>query len=127
MSETWLKENPALLEYVSLPGYGQYFETVTTFAVVVLEHILAIQSSTSEERISKVFNRIWNNYGSKFRDEISIGKALIGVIYRSERVQSPSDWLDSFESLLGYLTVSWDGLLLVTGDINIDLLKPTIL
>jgi hypothetical protein len=51
-------------------------------------------------------------------------KALIGVIYRSERIQSSSDWLDSFESLLGHLTVSWDGLLLVTGDINIDLLKP---
>ena len=49
---------------------------------------------------------------------------MIGVIYRSERVQSPSDWLNSFESLLGYLTVPWDGLLLVTGDINIDLLKP---
>jgi hypothetical protein len=44
-------------------------------------------------------------------------KALISVIYRSERIQSSSDWLDSFESLLGYLTVSWDGLLLVTGNI----------
>ena len=40
-------------------------------------------------------------------------KALIGVIYRSERVQSSSDWLDSFESLLGYLAVSWDRPLLV--------------
>ena len=53
-------------------------------------------------------------------------KALIGVIYRSERVDlSPLDWLDAFESLLAHLTVSWDGLLFFTGDTNIDMLKPS--
>ena len=38
---------------------------------------------------------------------------------------SPSDWLDAFETLLAHLTVSWDGLLLLTGDTNIDMLKPS--
>ena len=53
-------------------------------------------------------------------------KAQIGVIYRSERVGlSPSDWLDTFETLLAHLTVSWDGLLLLIGDTNIDMLKPS--
>ena len=53
-------------------------------------------------------------------------KALIGVIYRSERVGlSPLDWLDAFESMLAHLTVSWDGLLFLTGDTNIDMLKPS--
>lgn len=52
-------------------------------------------------------------------------KALIGVIYRSERIGlSPSDWLGAFETLLAHLTVSSDGLLLLTGDTNIDMLKP---
>ena len=36
-----------------------------------------------------------------------------------------TDWLDRFENLLGYLTASWDGLIVVTGDINIDLLQRT--
>ena len=34
-----------------------------------------------------------------------------------------SDWLQCFEALLSDVTVSWDGMLLVTGDFNIDLLK----
>ena len=38
---------------------------------------------------------------------------------------SNSDWLECFESLLGYLTVNWNGLLVLLGDINIDLLQPS--
>ena len=38
---------------------------------------------------------------------------------------SPSDWLNSLDNLLGYLTVYWDGMLMLTGDINIDMLRPS--
>ena len=34
------------------------------------------------------------------------------------------EWLKHFESLRGYLTATWDGLIDVTGDINVDLLGP---
>ena len=52
-------------------------------------------------------------------------RALVGVIYNSERMLSPSGWLNSLENLLGYLTVCWDGMLMLTGDINIDMLRPS--
>ena len=32
--------------------------------------------------------------------------------------------MDRLEAPIGYLTVSWDGLLVLTGDANIDMLKP---
>ena len=51
-------------------------------------------------------------------------KSLVGVIYNSERILNPSSWLDSLKSLLGHLTVSWDGMLILTGDVNIDILSP---
>ena len=55
-------------------------------------------------------------------------KALVGVIYNSERILNPSSWLDSLERLLGHLTVSWDGMPILTGDVNIDMLSlPTTL
>ena len=41
------------------------------------------------------------------------------------KILSESDWLERVESLLGYLTMSWDGLLVVTGDVNIDMRKPS--
>ena len=46
-------------------------------------------------------------------------------MYRSKLILSESDWLECIESLLGYLTMSWDGLLVVTGDVNIDMQKPS--
>ena len=52
-------------------------------------------------------------------------RALVGVIYNSERMLSLSDWLNSLENLLGYLTVCRDGMLMLTGDINIDMLCPS--
>lgn len=39
-------------------------------------------------------------------------------------MQPFTDWLDNFESLLSDLVVSWDGMLLLTGDFNVDLLRP---
>ena len=52
-------------------------------------------------------------------------RVVVGVIYNSERMLSPSDWLNSLENLLGYLTVYWDGMLMLTRDINIDMLRPS--
>ena len=51
-------------------------------------------------------------------------KLLLGTMYRSERMLTSTEWLERFENLLGYLTGTWDGLIVVTGDINIDLLRP---
>ena len=33
-----------------------------------------------------------------------------------------NDWLENFESLLRELTITWDGMLLMMGDFNTDLL-----
>ena len=33
------------------------------------------------------------------------------------------DWLQNFEELLSDLAISWNGMLLITGDFNIYLLK----
>ena len=46
-------------------------------------------------------------------------KLLIGTIYRSESQMN----LQDFEELLSDLAISWNGMLLITGDFNIDLLK----
>ena len=49
-------------------------------------------------------------------------KLLLGVIYRSERILGCNDWIDQFEDLLSKVVSRWDGMLLVTGDMNINLL-----
>ena len=49
----------------------------------------------------------------------------IGTIYRSTRIMDTQQWLTHMESMLSDLTTSWEGLLIITGDMNIDLLKPS--
>jgi hypothetical protein len=124
MSETWLKENHALLEYVSLSGYGAVFRNRDNIrgggVGAYISNSIKYKRRKDIENLQPNMEQLWFEVPGRNKHS----KALIGVIYRSERIQSSSDWLDSFESLLGHLTVSWDGLLLVTGDINIDLLKP---
>ena len=49
-------------------------------------------------------------------------KLLVGNFYRSEAMHRPSAWLDKFEDLISYITAQLDGPLVLTGDMNFDLL-----
>jgi len=55
----------------------------------------------------------------------SESQILVSQLSMDIITMSPPDWLDAFESLLAHLTISWDGLLFLTGDTNIDMLKPS--
>ena len=54
-------------------------------------------------------------------------KMLLGTIYRSQSQMHFSEWLDTLEDLLSELVCSWDGMLLLAGDVNIDMLKQNYL
>ena len=47
---------------------------------------------------------------------------LVGVIYRSDLLMTVSYWLECFEDLLSHITSTWDGMVILTGDINFDLI-----
>ena len=51
-------------------------------------------------------------------------KALIGIMYWSTRILSTPDWQQRVEVLLSHNTVTWDRLLILTGDMNIDRVQP---
>ena len=50
-------------------------------------------------------------------------RLLAGVIYRSEKLLPFNDWLEKFEDTIGYVKTTWDGPIMITGDMNIDLLE----
>lgn len=74
MSETWLRNNPALLDYVALHITQLSFETGRVFEVAASGLTSPILSNLNGERILSNFNRKWNTYGSKFQDVISIAR-----------------------------------------------------
>ena len=49
-------------------------------------------------------------------------KLLLGVIYSSDLLMTASYWLECFEDLLSHITSTWDGMVVLTGDINFDLI-----
>ena len=51
-------------------------------------------------------------------------RLLVGTIYISTRILTTQQWLTQMENMFSDLSTSWDGLLIITGDLNIDILKP---
>ena len=46
-------------------------------------------------------------------------KLLLWVIYRSTKFMNTQSWLDQMETLLSQISACWDGLLVITRDMNI--------
>ena len=125
LSETWLRDQPQLLDYVSIPGFVTEFqnrEGIRGGGVgVYIKENINYKSRRDIENAHPELEHLWIEVLGRNK----YSRALVGVIYNSERILSPSDWLNSLENLLGYLTVYWDGMLMLTGDINIDMLRPS--
>lgn len=125
LSETWLKDNPQLMEYVSIPGYATEFrhrEDIKGGGVGVGLYIkvdIKYKRRLDIEKLHPELEHLWLEVPGRNIHS----KALVGVMYRSIRMLSTAKWLESLESLLSQLTVTWDGMLILTGDMNIDMLQ----
>ena len=122
MSETWLKNNPLLLQHVTIPGYSCEFrnrESLKGGGVgVYIKESVKYKRRINIEAKEPDLEHLWLEFSGRNKNS----KLLLGSMYRSNKILTPTNWLDNVENLLSYLTVSWDGQLLVTGDMNIDLM-----
>ncbi|CAB4000880.1 Hypothetical predicted protein [Paramuricea clavata] len=124
MSETWLKNNSLLLQHVTIPGYSCEFrnrESVKGGGVgAYIKESVKYKRRTDIEAKEPDLEHLWLEFLGRNKNN----KLLLGIMYRSNKILTPTTWLDSVENLFSYLTTSWNGQLLVTGDMNIDLM-PT--
>ena len=125
LSETWLRDQLQLLDYVSIPGFVTEFqnrEGIRGGGVgVYIKENINYKRRCDIENAHPELEHLWIEVPGRNK----YSRPLVGVIYNSERMLGPSDWLNSLENLLGCLTVYWDGMLILTGDINIDMLHPS--
>lgn len=124
MSETWYKNNPFLLQYATIPGYTPLLRNRDNirgsgFGLYIKDSI-KFQRRLDIENMEPKLEHLWVEIGGKNRHS----KLLLGVLNRPSCIQIFRTWLDKVENLLSYLIASWDGILMVTGGMNIDLLKP---
>ena len=124
MSETWLKNNPHLLNYVTIPGYSILYRNRDNIrgggVGIYIKESLNFKRRADVEEIEPELEHIWLEINGRNKHS----KLLLGVMYRSNRMQAYQTWLGKTENLISQLNINWDGLLMITGDFNIDLLKP---
>jgi exonuclease III len=123
MSETWLKNNPHLLHYVTIPGYTNVFRNRDDIrgggVGIYLKESIKFKRRTDIENIEPELEHIWIEVEGQNKHS----KMLFRVMYRSERMQDIQTWMDKSEHLFSQINVLWDGLSIITGDFNLDLLR----
>ena len=121
MSKTCLKDNHLLLQNVTIPGYSHVFrnrETRGGGVGIYIKELIKFKRRTDIESRYLQMEHLWIKVPGRNKNS----KALTGTIYRSESQMNYADWLQAFDVLLGGITISWDGLLMITGDFNVNLL-----
>jgi exonuclease III len=123
LSETWLKDNEDLLKHVSIPGFTFEYrnrESIRGGGVgAYIKESVVYKRRRDIENLQPELEHMW----LEFKGRNKHSKLLLGVFYRSTRILSTKAWFNKFESLLGHISGTWDSLLTIAGDMNIDLLN----
>ena len=114
MSETWLKDNPLLLNHVTIPGYNCEFRSRDSIrgggVGAYIKETLTFKRRSDIEAKEPDLEHLWLEFPGRNKHS----KLLLGTMYRSEKNAD----------LSRMATATWDGLMIVAGDFNIDLLGP---
>ena len=121
MSETWLRDNDSLINYVSIPNYElEYNNRQGHRGGGVGCYIASTIKYHRRKDIEKQFQDI-EHLWLMIQGRNKNSNMLIGVIYRSPNLHPTNEWLDKFDNLLVYVKSNFDYPILITGDININL------
>ena len=122
LSETWLRNHKELLDYVAIEGYVTEFHhcEVTKGGGVgaYIKDNIPYKRRYDIENTQPGMEHLWLELPGRNKHS----KLLLGVIYRSNLVITASNWLECFEDLLTHVTSNWDGMVVLAGDTNFNLL-----
>ena len=124
LSETWLKDNDQLIEHVQIPGYKLDYRNRNGkrgggVGVYNKDHI-KFKRRRDIENIVETFEHMWLEIPGKNK----YSSFLLGILYQPNFDDASREtWLNQLEHLLSNISIKWDGVVILAGDLNIDLLK----
>ena len=123
MSETWLKDNQKLLDYVEIPGYNlEYTNRDNKQGGGVGVYIRETFTYTEHKDIINLDKSI-ENYWLEVSGLNKNSSCLVGIFYQPSSIeQEKREWLDHFEEIIAHASLKWNGVTIVAGDVNIDLI-----
>ena len=122
MSETWFKDNQKLLDYVGIPGYKlEYANCDYKRGGGVAVYIKEAFSYTEREDIDldKSIEHYWLEVSGLNKNSLY----LVSIFYQPSSIEHEKrERLDHFEEIIAHVPLNWNGVTIVTGDFNIDLI-----
>ena len=123
LSETWLTKDKALNDYVQIPGYELVSENCNNMkgggVGFYIKDSMKFKRRKDIEKKTHELEHLWIELPGKNKNS----RLLTGVIYRSEKLLTLNDWLEKFEETIAYVKSTWDGPVLIAGDMNINLMS----
>ena len=123
MSETWLKDNQKLLDYVDIPGYNlEYANRDNKRGGGVGVYIKETFTYTERKDIINLDKSI-EHYWLEVSGLNKNSSYLVGIFYQPSSIEHEKrEWLDHFEEIIAHSSLKWNGVTIVAGDFNIDLI-----
>ena len=126
LTETWLKDNPYLLDYVKIEGYTMYYHNRNNKrgggVGIYIKNNIKHKVRTDIVNLNPAIEHLWVEVDGKNKHS----KLLLCVAYQPNFThQDKADWLENFDKIIGTATLDWNGNVVITGDFNIDLLSDS--
>ena len=122
LSETWLKDNPKLLQHVSIDGYVPKFRHRDKkrgggVGMYIHESVKFKKRDDITEK-DNTMEHMWMEIKGRH------DSFLLAALYQpSPTLADKRVWLTKLDTLLAYISTIWTGPIVITGDTNIDLLE----
>ena len=125
LSETWLKDDVNLLNYVQIPGYKFSYWTRNKRRGVCLyiKDSIGYKVRHDLNKIDESIEHLWieckgNNCNKSY---------LVAALYQpSSDEKEKLIWIEKLDTLLSIVNSTWNKTIIITGDTNIDYLKPSV-
>ena len=123
-SETWLKDDNKMIDYVQIPGYQLEYRNRGNrrgdVGVYIKESIKEYKVRKDINRIGVDIEHLWIEVMGKNRNH----SYLLGTVYQpNSDIASKEAWLQTLETILSHINNIWDGPVIICGDTKIDTLS----
>ena len=123
MSETWLKDNQKLLDYVNIPGckleYANRDNKQGGGVGVYIKEIFTYTERKNIINLDKSIEHYWLEVSGINKNS----SYLVGIFYQASSTEHDKrEWHDHFEEIIAHVPLKWNAVTIVKDDFNIDLI-----
>ena len=119
LSETWLRDNKHLLDYLKTPGYNFVYKNreqkLGGGVGAYLKEELDFEIREDLNRLDTTIEQLWLEIKGKNKKSI----------LPSPQIEKKMEWLGKIETMLLITASTFTGTIILTGDTNIGINKPS--